>query len=556
MRLLKSNPLLRMLNSYLVDNPEPSNLSYNWNYGSLLGTCLMLQILTGIFLAMHYTPHIDLAFQSTEHIMRDVSAGWAVRYAHANIASFFFIFVYAQFYKYYNKIFSDVTNLYKSVLSLTLKIILFLKINLINLETDIDRIFQRIESIENINKLPKSYSSYDDFLQWFVGFSDAESAFMINIKNSIEAHFIFQITLHIDDIDVLKFIKHQLGIGIISIKGNYCSFRVHSFQDIITILLPIFDKYCLLTYKQLNYRDWRKAIILKHLSIEKGFRSLDNKTLLEIIKLKNGMNKSRISYDGYRVSLDMINKNWLLGFVEGDGTFYLSNNTVVFGITQKSKEVLLLISQFIQNLPIITPYKGLFIPNKPNCIIKNNKNAYQLVITDKDVLFQYIFPFFNNLTFHSRKGIDFSIWSIGLYLYIFGYVNLPEGKTIIRKLFNIMNNKRYFTSLSELLTYKDIIEIKNILSKKPPFDIFTGKSHFILSKEYSLKKGSRKGFKLYIYKNGIEIENSPFDSFRSGGRAIGLNSVSSITNYIDTGRVFKDEYTFYSEPVLNVKDKK
>jgi ubiquinol-cytochrome c reductase cytochrome b subunit len=94
MRLLKSHSLLRLLNSYVVDSPQPTNISYLWNFGSLLATCLVLQILTGCFLAMHYQSHIDFAFNSVEHIMRDVNNGWLVRYTHANVASFFFIFVY------------------------------------------------------------------------------------------------------------------------------------------------------------------------------------------------------------------------------------------------------------------------------------------------------------------------------------------------------------------------------------------------------------------------------------------------------------------------------
>ena len=94
MRLLKTNPLLRLVNSYLVDSPQPANLSYMWNFGSLLGLCLILQILSGVFLAMHYVPNVDLAFNSVEHIMRDVSNGWILRYCHANVASFFFICVY------------------------------------------------------------------------------------------------------------------------------------------------------------------------------------------------------------------------------------------------------------------------------------------------------------------------------------------------------------------------------------------------------------------------------------------------------------------------------
>jgi ubiquinol-cytochrome c reductase cytochrome b subunit len=94
MRVLKSHVLLRLLNSYLVDSPQPSNLSYMWNFGSLLGVCLIIQILTGAFLAMHYQANVDFAFNSVEHIMRDVNNGWIIRYTHANVASFFFIFVY------------------------------------------------------------------------------------------------------------------------------------------------------------------------------------------------------------------------------------------------------------------------------------------------------------------------------------------------------------------------------------------------------------------------------------------------------------------------------
>lgn len=95
MRLLKSQAILRLVNSYMVDSPQPANISYLWNFGSLLGMCLIIQIITGIFLAMHYTPNVELAFTSVEHIMRDVNYGWLIRYLHANVASFFFICVYA-----------------------------------------------------------------------------------------------------------------------------------------------------------------------------------------------------------------------------------------------------------------------------------------------------------------------------------------------------------------------------------------------------------------------------------------------------------------------------
>ena len=86
--------LFAVINNHLIDYPTPINLNYFYGFGSLAGIMLVIQILTGIFLAMHYTPHIDLAFNSVEHIMRDVNYGWMIRYLHANTASFFFLFVY------------------------------------------------------------------------------------------------------------------------------------------------------------------------------------------------------------------------------------------------------------------------------------------------------------------------------------------------------------------------------------------------------------------------------------------------------------------------------
>jgi len=93
MRILRQK-LFFILNNHLIDYPTPKNINYFWGFGSLAGLCLAIQLVTGIFLAMHYTPHVDLAFYSVEHIMRDVNSGWLFRYIHANGASMFFIVVY------------------------------------------------------------------------------------------------------------------------------------------------------------------------------------------------------------------------------------------------------------------------------------------------------------------------------------------------------------------------------------------------------------------------------------------------------------------------------
>ena len=99
MRLIKNHPILSMVHHSLISYPVPSSINYLWNFGFLALVCLGVQVVTGIFLAMHYTAHVDLAFASVEHIMRDINYGWLIRYIHANGASMFFLVVYIHIFR-------------------------------------------------------------------------------------------------------------------------------------------------------------------------------------------------------------------------------------------------------------------------------------------------------------------------------------------------------------------------------------------------------------------------------------------------------------------------
>ena len=92
-------PVISTVHHALFEYPVPKNLNWWWGFGSLASVFLVLQIVTGIILVMHYTPHTDLAFASVEHIMRDVNNGWLIRYMHMNGASFFFIVVYIHMFR-------------------------------------------------------------------------------------------------------------------------------------------------------------------------------------------------------------------------------------------------------------------------------------------------------------------------------------------------------------------------------------------------------------------------------------------------------------------------
>nr|YP_010849304.1 cytochrome b [Krisna nigromarginata]WGG89444.1 cytochrome b [Krisna nigromarginata] len=108
--LRKNNNIMKIINYSIIDLPAPINLSSWWNFGSMLGMCLMIQIISGLLISMHYSPNIELAFNSISHISRDVNYGWLMRYIHSNGASMFFMCMYLHVgrglyygsYKYYN----------------------------------------------------------------------------------------------------------------------------------------------------------------------------------------------------------------------------------------------------------------------------------------------------------------------------------------------------------------------------------------------------------------------------------------------------------------------
>jgi len=102
-----SHPAIKIINNSLIDLPTPPNISTLWNYGSLLGICLIIQIITGLFLSIHYTPNIELAFSSVIHISHNINYGWTIRHIHANCASLLFLFLYMHigrgiYYQSYN----------------------------------------------------------------------------------------------------------------------------------------------------------------------------------------------------------------------------------------------------------------------------------------------------------------------------------------------------------------------------------------------------------------------------------------------------------------------
>lgn len=374
MAIRKSNPFISIANSYVIDAPEPSNISYFWNFGSLLGTCLIIQLATGIFLAMHYSSNLDLAFNSVQHIMIDVNYGWLIRFAHANGAGFFFIFVYLHmargiYYGSYRKprialwtigviIFllmiitafmgyclvygqmshwgaTVITNLVTAVPYLGQDIaefiIIIYTICLLKINKD-----SKLITIGNISPharkklrtiLDAEYLNIPiAFLSMVVGLIDGNG--YIHIGNSgkgfIKLNLV--INLHERDLPLLKYIQENLKLGTVThnSKLKTCKFIIYR-TDLQEIFFPLLKHHNIFFLTQIRNEQYYKALHILENNISLYYK---------INYIHNEKNNLNILPEEY-LNLHFY-KNWLIGFVIADGSFLVKKNKeICFNIKQR-----------------------------------------------------------------------------------------------------------------------------------------------------------------------------------------------------------------------------
>lgn len=299
--------------------------------------------------------------------------------------------------------------------------------------------------------------SDENFFKWFVGFSDGEGNFTIVFykdKNGkvVSATFRFIIELHIDDIEVLNYIKSKLNIGAnIAVYGNSCRFAVVHRMDILK-LISIFDKYNLNTTKHLDYLDFKQAFILYD-----KYEDKDKSNLIDqLLKLKNSMNSNRTNFNfpsDYKI---VISDYWLLGFIEGEGSFYLERKDLrvnfSIGLAEIQLPVLEKIREFLEsNLPF--DKYSIFKLKNSSCFSinvssngENSKPFVRLIIRNTNVLTNYFIPYLNNLNFISKKSRDFQDFKIICTSLYNGTYRKDEIKSLLVKLSYSMNNFRLSTN--------------------------------------------------------------------------------------------------------------
>lgn len=299
----------------------------------------------------------------------------------------------------------------------------------------------------------------------------------------------------------------------------------------------------------------------------------------KILNLKSQMNSNRLSVDPTLIPDLPFNPNWFIGFVEGDGSFFISGawSTIVFSISQntKSKKIIEQISQFVLNLPFKLPSnvevssknielaKSKLIAFKEQNksfiypLIKND--AFTFSIQNRYFIFFKLLPFFESYTFYTRKFTHFQMWSIILKLKMASFHLIPEGKEIIEKIAQSMNNGSYSNNQIKQIM-PDIDKINKLFlllngtasSRQPKiFSILDNTGYklepFVLSVIPDINlEFEKKGY--WVYDKGNLVEGSPFPSLRKAAIAIGhLNSSKSFKVDIEGEKgLFKKRYSFYS----------
>jgi hypothetical protein len=339
------------------------------------------------------------------------------------------------------------------------------------------------------------------FLQWFAGFTDAEGNFNISLRNFQDNKYnslilTFQIGLHIDDLDLLKFIQRKLNCGHISISGNRCNYFVNDQASLIHIILPIFN------YAQLNSSKYFTFLIFqKAVNLIKNKRHLSPEGKLKIIKYYNEMqNEFCITTPRSRSDV-IISDYWLGGFIDGDGSFSSSKHVPRLKFENHVKELKLFekIKEYLDagNLNITQPRKDIANSN-PMVVLEINKihvlkNVIIPLLASEDAT-----PYYKNVSnfniLQSKKVKDFYDWSILVNIYYYGYHTLPEGISLTEYIKARMNNWRLSTRLYQIVGAKNKKSIINTPAVPESVVHFIDKKIsdlFSLPAPYDIKNGVR-----------------------------------------------------------------
>ena len=377
------------------------------------------------------------------------------------------------------------------------------------------------------------------FLEWLAGFTDAEGNFNISLRNFKDNHYnslilTYQIGLHIDDLNVLKIIKNKLQCGHISISGDRCNFFVNDRFSLIHIIIPIFD------YVQLNSSKYSKYLIFK-----KAVKLIETKEHLSLegkIKIIEYYHKIKKDSTFCNPNIN-INDYWLGGFIDGDGSFSITNTSPRLKFENDIREFDLFNS--------IQDYLSACGLGKVNIILPrknrgNSRSMCALEIRNINDLINIIIPKFNSFKIttindiqklNSKKSMSFKLWCYLVKIIYYGYHNIEEGLALLNSIKETLNK------LSTSDTFKKVdlssyeIKFNGLFDHPSPYEIKNG-IRFIRGTDKLVSDNVKI---ISVDQNsGIRLEFSSISNF---SKALKIDR-QTIKRYLMKGEPFKN-YKFY-----------
>jgi hypothetical protein len=395
-----------------------------------------------------------------------------------------------------------------------------------------------------LKKNKPSPMNKEQFSKFLSGFIDGEGNFQVYL-NKEYLRVMFRIRLHVDDIPVLYTIHKFLGVGRVVMEGDSCLFVISDKESLLNVLFPILETNKLYTTKWLDYMDFKSVVL---------FLSTLNTTRLSPSELDwvnsiiSNMNSQRKTYDYNLIPNFIVDPFWLLGFIEGEGTFGYKNLSPYFQIGQniRNSHVLETIANYLQLLPKCFTFTQYSKIDKIHSTLNNRTSVSVISILNIDSLYDYLMFFLLSMPFQTRKSQDFYFWCLVLHLHKIGYFYLPEGRILVQKISQYANKGRYSNN-SNPINAPTLSEINEVLSLNVPIKLEPHMLHTELAKSIgTLLKP--KG--IWVYDNGILLNDSPFTSFNLAMEAIGYSRTSIAgRRSIDTGKWIGGRYSFYSKPL-------
>lgn len=322
-----------------------------------------------------------------------------------------------------------------------------------------------------------------EFIEWFVGISEAESCFLCRVRKNKEGlvvgfEFVFRIALHRDDRDVLEQIKYTLGCGRLNTERDTLVFTISQLSDIENILIPLFEQFPLNSTKHLDYLAFKKAFFM---FLNRKSSELNKPDIyLKILELKNSMNATRVSYV---LPLDhqiRITGNYLVGLLEGDGSFFFNKQDptvrVLLATTTPNRVLLEKIREFL--ISHLDKYSGILascskLINISDKKIKgDNKPISVLEIYQLDYICNILIPYLDKIQFRTKKYLDYVDFRTLAFLTLDGKYLTEKGRQLMIKLADTMNNNRLSTNSNPLtLDMATKSELDLLIKSKPLINI-------------------------------------------------------------------------------------